>query len=155
MSNIYIHFGSQTGNGESIASFLKEEVINFHVDGNVYLSSLNDSLNIEYNDVKCIIILCSTTGNGEFPDNASRWWRFYKSRLNVKKNFINKKLVLLGLGDSNYDQFCKPIQQIDKRLHELGGITVMNTCCIDAAVGDDDELTTDWIGRVISCLQQL
>ena len=155
MSNIYIHYGSQTGNGESIASFLKEDIINFHIKGNVFLSSLNNSLDAEYEDVKCIIIICSTTGNGEFPENASRWWRFYKSRLNIKKNFVDKKLILLGLGDSNYNHFCKPIQQIDKRLNELGGIPIMNTYCIDAAVGNDDEMTNEWIGRVISILQQL
>ena len=154
MSNIYIHYGSQTGNGESIASFLKEDIINFHVNGKVFLSTLNNSLDTEYDDVKCIIIICSTTGNGEFPDNASRWWRFYKNRLNVKKNFVDKKLVLLGLGDSNYSQFCKPIQQIDKRLKELGSKLLINTCCIDSAI-DDEEMTTEWIGKVISTLQQL
>ena len=154
MSNIYIHYGSQTGNGESIASFLKEDIINFHVDGNVFLTTLNNSLDAEYEDVKCIIIICSTTGNGEFPDNASRWWRFYKSRLNVKKNFVDKKLVLLGLGDSNYSHFCKPIQQIDKRVKELGGKLLINTCCIDSAI-DDEEMTTEWIGKVLSTLQQL
>lgn len=154
MRNIYIHYGSQTGNGESIATFLKDDIINFHVNANVHLSTLNNSLDIEYIDVMCIIIICSTTGNGEFPENASRWWRNYKSRLNKKKTFINKKFIMLGLGDTNYSHFCKPIQQIDKRIHELGGIAIMNTCCADAGI-DDDQVITDWIGRVLSLLQQL
>ena len=63
-------------------------------------------------------------------------------------------MVLLGLGDSNYSHFCKPIQQIDKRVKELGGKLLINTCCIDSAI-DDEEMTTEWIGKVLSTLQQL
>jgi len=154
MPNIYIHYGSQTGNCESIASFLKDDIINFHVKANVHLSSLNSSIHTEYEDELCIIIICSTTGNGEFPENASQWWRCYKNRQNKTKTFLDKKIILLGLGDTNYNHFCKSIQQIDKRIHELGGISIMNTCCIDAGI-NDDEIIIEWIGRVIALLQKL
>ena len=36
----------------------------------------------------CIFIICSTTGNGDFPDNAEKFWRFIKSRKLSKDFFI-------------------------------------------------------------------
>ena len=152
--NIHILYGSETGNGESIAKFLMEDINNFHVNGKVTLSTLNDSIDINYIDVKCIIIICSTTGNGEFPENASSWWRYYKNRIIEKNVFANINFILFGLGDTNYSYFCNSIKKIDKRIMELAGTKVMNTTYIDDAV-DSEDVISEWISNVIAKLQQL
>ena len=150
--DIYILYGSATGNAESIASYLKEDFENFHVKGNVLLMTLNDSLNYDIINPRCIIIICSTTGNGDFPENANKWWRFYKKRSLDKDTFKSNKFILCGLGDTNYSDFCKPIKQINRRILELSGSFMMDMCLIDDATGDE-EIISEWMGSVICTLQ--
>ena len=70
-----------------------------------------------------LIIICSTTGNGDAPENASRFVRYIKkpppSTLTSTLPHPNKPLenvayAVLGLGDTNYDQFCNSAKVIDK-----------------------------------------
>jgi sulfite reductase alpha subunit-like flavoprotein len=52
-----------------------------------------------------IIIVCSTTGNGEPPDNAGKFWRYVKRRTQPKNMLEKLVYTVLGLGDTNYDKF--------------------------------------------------
>lgn len=52
-----------------------------------------------------VIIVCSTTGNGEPPDNAGKFWRYVKRRTQPKDMLRNLAFTVLGLGDTNYDKF--------------------------------------------------
>ena len=73
----YILYGSQTGNAESITKILCEEIINKTGMGCVY-DTLNNSVNISFENIKYLIVVCSTTGNGDMPDNSIKWWRQFK-----------------------------------------------------------------------------
>lgn len=52
-----------------------------------------------------IIIVCSTTGNGEAPENAGKFWRYVKRRTQPKDMLAGLHFTVLGLGDTNYDKF--------------------------------------------------
>lgn len=52
-----------------------------------------------------VVIVCSTTGNGEPPDNAGKFWRYVKRRTQPKDMLVNLHFTVLGLGDTNYDKF--------------------------------------------------
>lgn len=67
------------------------------------------------------ILVCSTTGNGDAPENADAYWRALKSRSLPKNHLEGVPFAVLGLGDTNYDKFCQMGKMIDKRFAELGG----------------------------------
>merc|ERR1712071_465249 len=54
-----------------------------------------------------VICVTSTTGNGDAPENASRFVRYVKKGDTAKTMpFRNCVYAVMALGDTNYDQFC-------------------------------------------------
>ena len=60
----------------------------------------------------------------------------------------------MGLGDTNYDQFCHMGKIIDKRLKELGGNRFHPLCCADEATGLE-ETVEGWKDEIMDLLCQL
>ncbi len=146
-----ILYGSQTGNAESITKILHEEIINKTSVSCTY-NTLNNAIHISFENVTYLIVICSTTGNGDMPDNAISWWRQFKQRTASKDTFEGVKFVVLALGNSNYSKFCYCGKTIDKRLAELSGKRIMELTCIDDAT-DMEESVGIWINKVIDVLQ--
>ena len=147
--NIKVLYGSQTGNSESIA----KEIAAFLMDSGKngiscqYLNQVADlELWKEWRKEKdiLIIMICSTTGNGDCPDNALKFWRTIKKRSLPFDTLFGIQYMVLGLGDTNYDQFCFMGKQLDKRFSELGGTRIMPLTCVDEAMGMDD-VVERWI----------
>lgn len=142
-----ILYGSQTGNAESITKILYEEITNKTLVPCTY-DTLNNACNISFDNVKYLIVICSTTGNGDMPDNSDKWWRQIKQRTAHGQTFEGIHFVVLALGDSNYSKFCYCGKIIDKRLAELSGERIMELTCMDDAT-DTDESVDLWINKVI------
>ena len=151
---IYILYGSVTGNGESIAHILEQMLIE-DLQQDVYCNTLNSIKNdIQSLHTKCklLIVICSTTGNGDSPENASFFWNIIKKR-SLPKDFLkNIPFIVLGLGDTNYDKFCYMGKSIDKRLQELGGKQYIPLQCADAST-NFDEVIEDWYSNVINIIK--
>ena len=147
---VYILYGSATGNGESIAKILAE---NIHEDLNceVYCNTLNSIKNkiSELNNIcRLLIIICSTTGNGDAPENANLFWNTVKKRSLSKTILNNMPFIVLGLGDTNYDNFCHMGKSIDKRLKEIGGTRYLELECADAS-NNFEEIIENWNEKVL------
>jgi sulfite reductase alpha subunit-like flavoprotein len=76
---VYILFGSQTGNAESIAKELSDKLEEESIP--VKCASLNAVKGQKLQE-ECsfLTIVCSTTGNGDCPENGDSWWRSVKLR---------------------------------------------------------------------------
>ena len=135
MINIYV--GSQHGNAEGVADEIygRLKEINKNLEVNIY--SLNELL--EHSDHKKIIIITSTTGNADIPDNATKFWLKIKKRSLEKNYFENMNYLILGLGDTNYSVFCAAAKKISKRLKELSANELNPLVTIDDEVNDYDE----------------
>jgi len=96
-----------------------------------------------------VLIITSTTGNGDAPENASKFARFVKKKVTDSSQlpFRHVAYAVLGLGDTNYDQFCAAAKLMDKKIHELGGTRVRSLVCADEATGLEEpvELWTESI----------
>ena len=74
---LYILYGSQTGNAEFIAKDLHEKCQEKDIPS--ICKTLNDVKKVNLKEIaKAVIIVCSTTGNGDAPENADGWWRANK-----------------------------------------------------------------------------
>jgi sulfite reductase alpha subunit-like flavoprotein len=149
--HIYIFYGSQTGYAESVAQELKKQIVRkvkpIHLD----IDMLNNFF--EYDIVNqpgdsFTIILLSTTGDGEFPDNAEQ---FFKRLRKQKPDLHTMEYCLLGFGDSNYNSFCHSSKVLLRMLKRLGATTF-----IDTQYNDDSTQSTEmidaWMERVIEYL---
>lgn len=155
-SPLFILYGSATGNAEQIAKDLAskyEKKISENSDEcyfpNVVCCELDQykkkCLSTWEDDTKLrndlgqkhgLIVVTSTTGNGDAPENASRFVRFIKRKSTADSMpFKNVVYAVLGLGDTNYDQFCETGKVIDKKLKDLGGTRCMGVSCADEGTG--------------------
>lgn len=147
---IYILYGSATGNGESIAKILAEN-INENLKFEVYCNTLNsikNDISELHNICRLLIVICSTTGNGDAPENASIFWNIVKKRSLSKTILNNMPFIVLGLGDTNYDKFCHMGKSIDKRLKEIGGKQYLQLECADES-NNFEEIIEDWNKKVL------
>ena len=154
---LYIMYGSATGNAEHIAkdlavSFRKLKNQRFFPD--VVCCPLDqfkkDALaqwekNPPAGTKYGLLIVTSTTGNGDAPENASRFVRYIK-RKNTVDSMPFKHCVysVLGLGDTNYDQFCNTAKIVNKKLEELGGTPAKPLVCADEGTGSLEEDVEGW-----------
>lgn len=81
------------------------------------------------------LLCCSTTGNGDVPDNAQA---LYQS-LDLQPRYLGTtRYGLVALGDSSYgDTFCGGAKAFDARLQDLGAQRIGELCQIDAMQADD------------------
>ena len=134
-----ILYGSQHGNAKAIAEELQYKFDNdqkplLSLDESLYLFQDNKNLKDEI-----VIIVISTTGNGDLPINSEKWWRFIKKR-SLDKNYCEGlEFCVLGLGDSNYDNFCGSGKKVHKRLVELKASPLNDLITIDDVDGDYEE----------------
>ncbi|MEM8681810.1 MAG: assimilatory sulfite reductase (NADPH) flavoprotein subunit [Pseudomonadota bacterium] len=124
-----ILYGSQTGNGEGIASRLADDA---RARGyTVKLASLADYKPSALKKETLASFIISTHGEGDPPDDAEL---FHEFLLSAKAPGLEKlRYNVLALGDSSYVNFCQTGREFDARLAELGGerLTSIVECDVD------------------------
>lgn len=142
---MYILYGTQNGNAEYIAIELCSRLSL----KNPQVLSLNEALPIferkEFNED--FVIVTSTTGNGDVPLSAEKWWRFIKNRQLDKKYLADLKFHLLAIGDSNYDKFCEAGKKMCKRLLELNATKISDVVAIDDSLDEYEEKLEEFVDR--------
>lgn len=111
-----ILFGSQTGNAEALAKRTAKEAARRGFNAAIHDMAQYPITNLK--SEKYVLIVTSTYGEGDPPDNAKAFW----DCLNRESATDLGEMVysVLALGDSNYPQFCQFGKQIDQRLEALG-----------------------------------
>lgn len=152
-STLFILYGSATGNAEHIAKDLAanptpfDKVLCLELDQ--FKRKCQPIWDKETSTKHAVLIVTSTTGNGDAPENASRFVRYIKRSQTVEERpFRHVAYAVLGLGDTNYDQFCQTAKVIDKKMTELGGTRVRPLRCADEATGLE-EAVEPWIETIV------
>jgi sulfite reductase (NADPH) flavoprotein alpha-component len=145
--NLLIAFGSQSGNAESYSKKLAKSAT-----AKGFAARAVSLENIKPSDLakdKNVLIVTSTWGEGDPPDNAVNFWNELESAEAPSMNGVNYSV--LALGDFNYaDTFCLAGKKIDARIEELGGNRI--TPRIDCDV-EYEELAKKWSDEALAILQ--
>ncbi|MCV7179116.1 diflavin oxidoreductase [Mycolicibacterium sphagni] len=113
--SLIIGYASDMGTAEYIAMQLADAVKAVGLDATE--TELND---ISLDDVRAathFVVVASTFGEGEVPDNGTVFW---EELLATDDGFDGLGYTVLALGDSSYELFCNAGRIIDDRLTELG-----------------------------------
>ncbi len=142
---VTVLFGSQTGNCQRLAASLSRKLEEQGFQVNV--SAMNAFKPNTLKKVENLLILVSTHGEGEPPDNARAFHEFLYSKRAPQLESL--RYSVLGLGDTSYEFFCQTGKDFDQRLEELGGrrLSPRTDCDLDY-----DEPVADWFGKVLEAL---
>ncbi|KAJ1950242.1 hypothetical protein FBU59_000770 [Linderina macrospora] len=118
-SSVAILYASQTGNAESISYNIYEEAVKrgYAAAWNV----LDDHEKLGFNSLRTVVFVVSTTGDGDPPDNSTKFWRVLRKTTRGNKTaYTHLRYTILGLGDTNYSNFCNTAQRLDSQLQAAG-----------------------------------
>lgn len=111
-----ILFGSETGNGEAIATALSVQLQQTGIA--TRLESMDGFRPAGLKKLKHAVFVISTHGEGDVPDEALDILEFLDGERAPKLDGL--KYRVLALGDRSYTFFCAAGIKLDERLQELG-----------------------------------
>ena len=142
---VTILWGSQTGNAEGLAKKFVKTLKKGNFEPEVFDMAAYDRGRLPQE--KNLLIITSTYGDGEPPDNAAELYNFILSDSAPRLEGV--QFSVLALGDTNYPDFCKCGIDFDTRLEQLGASRVFQR--IDSDV-DYDGPFKQWSEGILSLL---
>ena len=145
MSDIlHIVYGTQTGTAEELAYDIEKLSKDKGVDCKVF--ELDDISMDKLKEINKLLIVTSTTGDGEVPDNGLTFWENLSSLTEL--NISNLKYGVLALGDSSHYDFCNAGKIIDEKLKDLGANRIIDRQECDF----DTEGSMEWSEKFLNLI---
>ena len=143
--SLEVLFGSQSGNAEGLAAKIAKIAKSYGLQGSVH-----DMDGFDFNSLsskKRVIIVCSTWGEGEQPDNAEELWKFANS--DAATRLDGTHFAVCALGDTSYELFCESGKEWDGLFEKLGATRIVER--IDCDV-DYDAPASEWTLKALPAL---
>lgn len=138
-TQLHILFGSQTGNAEALAQTAAKAA---RAKGLVPVVQALGEVDLDvFATMRHVLIVTSTYGEGEMPDNAQLFWQALSA--STAPRLEQMHFAILAIGDTGYDGFCQAGKFFDMRLEQLGAKRVFDR--IDCDI-DFEEPSSAWIG---------
>ncbi|CAG9569179.1 unnamed protein product [Danaus chrysippus] len=100
------------------------------------------------------LFVCSTTGQGDEPDNMKRFWKFLLRKNLPSNSLVKLKFGVIGLGDSSYTKFNFVAKKLHKRLIQLGATPILDLglCDYQHDLGHD-AILSPWLKDFLSIIK--
>lgn len=156
MSSFQIIVGSMLGGTEYVAEACEEQLntldhqVNLHLKPD-FTSILNDTL-AQNTTIKPVWLICTSThGAGDYPDNIQA---FVSDLKNCEQDLSSINFMIIAIGDSSYDTFCKAGTGLNKLLKTKGCNELTGINMLDMSEDiDPEELAQEWIKQKKDLLQ--
>ena len=138
-------FGSQSGNSEGLAAKIAKDAKAYGLEGEVH-----DMDGFDFNSLSSkrrVLIVCSTWGEGEMPDNAEELWQFSISDSASRLEEVH--FAILALGDTSYEFFCQSGKDWDGQFEKLGATRIIDRLDCDV---DYDAPAEEWLLEALPAL---
>lgn len=145
--SLAIFFGTQTGNAEDLAMQTKKIA-----DKSGLETTVIDMDNYPANELqkhKRILIITSTWGEGEMPDNAAEMWDDVCAK-NPSLSGVNYSVC--AIGDTSYDEYCQAGIDWDNKFKELGANRVSDVQLCDVDFEPEWKI---WVDKVIPAMASI
>lgn len=139
---VTILYGSQTGTAEGIARETGDRLE--QAGCKPVVADMDDYDAADLATAEHLLVICSTYGDGEMPDNAQGFWDILASE--EAPRLESTRFSVLALGDSSYETYCTAGKELDARLEALGAQRLHDR--IDCDV-DFEEPFEQWLSGVM------
>ncbi len=141
-------YGSQTGNSRAIATDMAKVITAQGIA--VTLLSMADYSVRQLKNEQWLVVVVSTHGEGEAPDDAIELHQFLGSNRAPKLDGL--RYGVIALGDSSYEFFCQTGKDFDERLQKLGASAMLPRLDCDV---DYQAEVNQWQQQLLSLLTEL
>ncbi|KAK5942070.1 NAPDH-dependent diflavin reductase [Knufia obscura] len=122
-------YGTETGNAQDVAYEISQSLERLHfvtASRELDATPLPDLI---HHDL--VVFAISTTGQGDFPLNARKFWQSLLRKKLTASSLVRVKYGIIGLCDSSYPKFNLAARKLHKRLQQLGASPLLDLCEAD------------------------
>lgn len=139
---VTVLFGSQTGTSEGLAREMGDRLKNSGCAPAILC--MDEVEPAELTEKENLLLICSTYGDGEMPDNAQGFWD--KLTADDAPSFSGTRFSVCALGDTSYETYCTAGKELDARFEALGAERLAPRVDCDV---DFEEPFEEWVNGVL------
>ena len=143
---IHIITGSTLGGAEYVGDHLSDLLVEKGFETEIH----NQPELSEIEPKGTWLIITSTHGAGEYPDNIRP---FIQALQNTPPRMSEVKYATIAIGDSSYDTFCAAGQHAHDLLTDIGATPITDCFTIDVLNHDvPEDAAEEWLNKLIDQL---
>lgn len=141
--SICIITGSTLGGAEYVADHVNAILVSQGFEVNLFNNALLDDIR----SCSYLLIITSTHGAGELPDNLKP---LFEAIEKLSPDFSHLKFGVIGLGSSDYDTFCRAVDIAENTFTKQGAIQICPSLRIDVTQNfDHDGAAEEWLPNFV------